>query len=372
MDIQWGNKKYQVIDKPTPHIVMNALDLKPKIPGRWGLKTDKVPKACTMDVLHLSAYKGCTVGCEFCSLPAFRGYGLLMYKHGVSVVFEDYDKYVLDKLVSARMVHTFDFGADADAFMEVNDKYHLTEKTMMVLNRFEVPFTVTSKLRYPDGAIDLLAENEANWAQISVVRLDDKSIDLIADNVSRLKKAGVPVTARVQPYIIGYSNPLDELIPALKKLGFDQIVFGFLRAPMGRGKRLLKKYSEGNEYDLEEVYTEKYPGYWQVHQCLQEAFLMNLKSLCQVEGLPLGLCDVYAKDHQGKIISLQPKYGSCKSCECVNGYAYVKKPGEGIFKKVEKCCGNCLLCVSPACGVPEFAESVVADINLYQKMSKRY
>lgn len=371
MEIQWGNKMYQVIKEPTPHIVMDALEVKPKIPGRWGLKTDQVPKACTMDVLHLSAYKGCTVDCPFCSLPSYRGYGLLKHKYGASVVFENYDTYVLQKLVEARLVHTFDFGADADAFMPLNDCYHITEKTMKVLNYFGVPFTVTSKVTYPDEAIEQLAQNEANWAQISVVRLDKGSIDQLADNLTRLKVAGVRVTARVQPYIIGYSNPINEFIPALKELGFDQVVFGFLRAPMGRGKKLLQLYSKGNDYNLEDLYTEKYPGYWQVDDRVQWSYLKQVRAACDGVGLNLGLCDTYAKDEQGKIHSLQPEFGSCASCECVNSYAYVKKPGDTKFTRVERCCGNCLLCTSPACGVPEFAQSVMADLDGYQRLAKR-
>lgn len=372
MKVPWGSKEYVVVEEPTPHIVIDALESKPTIPGRWGLKSDTVPKACTMDVLHLAPYKGCTVGCAFCSLPQYRGYNLLYNKHGVSVVLENYDLHLEQQLKSARIVHTFDFGADADVFMAVNDRYKVTQKTMQVLNKFKAPFTVTSKCRFPDDAIELIAEQPESWAQISVVTLDDETVALLKDNMKRLKAAGVKVTARVQPYVLGVSPNITDMLGVIKAFKFDQVVFGLLRAPMGKGRKLLDLYNQDNEYDLNKIYHEKYPGYWQMDNKLQRAILAEAKEACADLGLKLGLCDVYEKQKDDSILSLQPEYGTCKSCECVNGYAYVKAPGAEVFTKVKGCPGNCLLCVeNPPCGVPEFSASVVSNLSGYQRLVKK-
>lgn len=369
--VTWGSREFDVIEKPTPHILIDAMERKPDITGRWGLKTDKVPKACTIDVLHLAPYKGCTVGCEFCSLPQYRGYNLLQYQHGVSVVFDRYDEWLDYKLAQAKFVHTFDFGADADIFMEVNDKYKLAEKCMSVLNNYNVPFSVTSKCRFPDAAIEELAKNRDSWAQISIVTLDPPDVEALADNMNRLKKAGVRVTARVQPYILGHSPLVGDMLGALKALGFDNIVFGFLRAPMGRGKKLLERYSTPEGFNLVDLYHEKFPGYWQLDTAIQRKILRQVKSACEKYKLKLGLCDVYEKRDDGSIVSLQSEFGSCQSCECVNGYAYIKRPGADVFSKVKGCPGNCLLCPEdPPCGVPEFAASVMTNIDGYQRLAK--
>ena len=368
--VTWGSKEYEVQEDPTPHIVIDALTHSSlTIPGRWGLKDGNPPKACTMDVLHLAPYKGCTVDCSYCSLPRFRGYNVLKYQQGISVVFDNYDRWVDQQLQTARIVHTFDFGADADVFMAVNDRYHMTEKTMYVLNKFGVPFTVTSKCRYPDEAIIHLAVNKNSWAQISVAKIgSDAERAAVQDNVTRLKAAKVKVTVRIQPYILGYSNPLAELIPLVKDIEFDNVVFGFLRAPMSLGRKQFVAYQAGNPFNLSEMYNITAPGYWQLDTKISREVLDQLRILCKDNGLKLGLCDVYERSGD-TFRSLQSEYGTCASCECVNGYAWVRLPDKDKFTIVHGCPGNCLNCrPDPPCGVPEFSASVVTDLKGYQKL----
>jgi DNA repair photolyase len=372
--VPWGSKEYDVIEKPVPHIVISALENRPTVPGRWGLKTDTVPKACTMDVLHLSPYKGCTVGCEFCSLPQYRGFNLLYSKHGVSVAFEDYDAYIFDLLDKARFVHTFDFGADADALMELEGEYHMTERTLRVLNRFGVPATITSKCRWPESVITELSKNSHSWAQISITGMETiAEVEAIAKDASRIKSAGLKLTARLQPYVVGVSSPLYIMVPMIKQMGFDSLVFGFLRAPMGKGRKLLESLTaRAKDVNLVDLYHEKYPGYWQIDQNTSINYLTELQEQCRLSDINLGLCDVYCKDEDGAIQSMQPLFGSCRSCECQNGYGWVKLPNDKTFTKVVGCPGNCLLCDEerPACGIREFAQSTMADINKYQKLFK--
>ena len=366
--IPWGNNTYEVVEHPTPHILLDAFKVKPNIPGRWGLKSDNPPKACTMEVLHLSAYKGCTINCRFCSLPQYRGYGLLMHQYGVSVVFENYDQYVREGLSNSAIVHTFDFGADADAFMSLNNEYQLTEKTMSVLNDFGVPFTVTSKAAFTTEGINQLKRNPDNWAQISIY--GEHQMDRIVYNMKLLTAAGIKVTARIQPYIPGFSPPIPSLIELIKDLGFSQVVFGILRAPNGKGKKLLEHYSMVGSFDLVNLYSESMPGYKQLNKGTQDCLLNEVKKYCELYQLPLGLCDEYQKQFDGSIVSLQSKYGTCESCECVNSYAYVQTT-PGKFKKVSGCSGNCLSCTDNKCGVPEFAASIRTDIKGYQKLLLR-
>lgn len=377
MKVQWGNAEYEVIDKPTPHIVLDALKVRPSFPGRWSTKTCKVPKACTMDVLHLAPYKGCTVGCKFCSLPAFRGYNLLKHQHGVSVVFENLAEHLAQSLAKAKIAHTFDFGADADPLMPLEDKYHITEQCMCILNAYGVPFTCTTKLRYSPAIAKQLAFHPKSWAQMSIVTLDQVTKTRLEDNIRILKEAKVRrFVVRFQPYILGMSPDIPEAIAYLASVGVKFLVFGFLRAPMGKGRKMLEEFTEGNKhhrgnnYDLVELYHEAYPGYWQIDQGVQRLLLAQLKESCIKHDVDFGLCDVYERNKEGKFVSLQPEYGTLDSCECCNSHLYVKDPKTQRFEMVPKCPGNCLLCneENPPCGIPEFARSIVADLTKYNRL----
>lgn len=378
--VTWGNKQYKVLQKPSRHIRINALDNKPTISARWNLKKDNPPKACTCDMIHLAPYKGCTIDCSFCSLPRYRGFGVLKSKHDVSVVFDKYDEYVDSWIKKCHFLHTFDFGADADVFMDINRRYHMTEKTMSVLNKWGVPFTVTTKGHYTDWAIDELSQNPNSWAQISVVTADEAirkqlipgeegaTIDQIGADVEALKFSGVHVTARVQPYIYGLSEPPKKLIKMIKNMGFDSVVFGLMRAPMGAGKKLLEKYSELSGYGLVDLYSEKTPGYWQIPDETALKILTDVKKACDHYGLEIGICDVYTKGQNGKYKSMQKQFGSCTSCETVNSYGYCRGQNDDKFKQVENCIGNCMYCKSSPCGNHQFYSSVQYQIKDYAKL----
>ena len=375
--IKWGSKEYEVFTKPTKHIIIDALETKPTISARWNTKKDNPPKACTCDMIHLTPYKGCTVNCDFCSLPRYRGFGVLKSKHGVSVVFDNYDKYVDQEISKCNFLHTFDFGADADVFMAVNKHYHMAEKTMSVLNKWGIPFSVSTKGVFTDWAVEELAENTNSWAQISVITNDEKkrkqiisgedgaTIDEIIDNVYRLKTAGVHVTARLQPFIPYISENPKVLIPWLKSVGFDGVVFGLLRAPMGAGKNLLSKYSSLSGRDYGKLFSQKTPAYWQIPDALMHKIIRQTRRLCDENGLSFGLCDMY-EDTSNGYVSLQEQYGSCTACETVNCYGYIKDGDR--FKKVPKCIGNCLVCNNSPCGYPQFYESVKYTIKDYARL----
>lgn len=376
--ISWGSKEYKVYSKPTKHIRIDAFENKPSISARWNVKSDNPPKACTCDMIHLTPYKGCTINCSFCSLPRTRGFGILKSRDGISVVFENYDAYVDEQISKCNFLHTFDFGADADAFMDLNRRYHMTEKTMQVLNKWGLPFSVTTKGVFTDWAVEELSKNPHSWAQMSIVTTDEElrkqiilgsdgaTVEQIKDNVRRLKEAGVHITARVQPYIHGLSEKPERLIASIADMGFDSVVFGFMRAPMGAGKKLLDYYGELSQKDFTKLYTTKTPGYWQIPDSLALKILERVRNACDKYKLPLGLCDVYIKDGDGQYKSLQREFGTCRACETVNAYGYRRNGNK--FERVKKCIGNCLYCKNSSCGHPQFYTSVKYTIKDYAKL----
>lgn len=377
--IEWGSKTYKVFTKPNKHIVIDAMEAKPTISARWNLKSDNPPKACTCDMIHLTPYKNCTIDCSFCSLPRYRGYGLLKSKEGISVVFDNYDEYLDQEIAKCTFLHTFDFGADADSFMALNKRYHMSEKTMAVLNKWGLPFSVSTKGVFTDWAIEELAKNKHSWAQISVITMDETkrkqiipgddgaTIDQIIDNVKRLKAAGVHVTARLQPFIPYISENPKIFIPWLKSVGFDSVIFGLLRAPMGAGKKLLNKYTEMSGHPFDELFSNRTPGYWQIPDELLHKILKQARKVCDENDIKFGLCDVYAKTETG-YESLQPIYGNCTACETVNAYGYIRV--DDTFKRVKHCLGNCLLCNGKPCGHEQFPASVKYTISDYKKLKQ--
>lgn len=376
--ITWGSKEYRVYEKPTRHIRIDAFENKPSISARWNVKSDNPPKACTCDMIHLTPYKGCTIDCSFCSLPRIRGFGILKSHDSVSVVFENYPEYLDEWISKCHFLHTFDFGADADVFMDLNRRYHVTEKTMQVLNKWNLPFSVTTKGVYTDWAIEEIAKNPFSWAQMSVITTDEDlrkqiipgadgaTIDQIRDNVKRLKKAGIHVTARVQPYIAGLVESPEKLIPKIVDMGFDSIVFGFMRAPMGAGKQLLEQYGELSGRDFTKIYSTKTPGYWQISDKRALKLLERVHDTCQKNKIPLGLCDVYIKNEDGQYESLQSKFGTYRACETRNSYGW-RRNGDR-FEKVQNCTGNCFYCSHSPCGHHEFYDSVKYSIRDYARL----
>lgn len=377
--IKWGNKEYKVYEKPTRHIVIDAFEVKPKISARWNLKSDNPPRACTCDMIHLAPYKNCTIDCSFCSLPRYRGYSVLKHKEGISIVFKNYAEYLDQHIERCNFLHTFDFSADADVFMAVNRRYHIAEKTMKVLNKWGLPFNVSTKGVFTEEAIEEISKNKHSWAQISVITMDEDkrkqiikgsdgaTIEQIKENVKKLKATGVnQVTARFQPFIPYISEKPKDMIPWLKSIGFDSVVFGIMRAPMSAGKVMLQEYSNISGHDFEKLYRFKTPGYWQISNKLLHKILTEARETCDKYGMKFGLCDTYEISKNGQYTNLQEVYGNCMACETVNCYGYKRKGDK--FIRVPKCIGNCLMCEESPCGYPQFFESVKYTIKNYESL----
>lgn len=375
----WAGKEFKNYKDPSPHIVMDALEVRPEIKGRWGLKDSNPPKACTCEMLHLAPYKNCNVGCAFCSIESVRGYGWFKHQKGYSVVFENYDEYVRQELEKTNFIHPFDFGADADVFMDLNDKYHLTEKTMRVLNEFHAPYSITTKGLFSKEAIVLMSLSEYSWAQFSMLSLKDNTnakfitnpapVKSVEKNIRQLKNRGVKVTVRIQPYIPYVTTYLALFISTLKDWGVDNIVLGTMRFPMSKGKDALNIYPGLmglSNTDFTKLFTEITPGYWQLPNLRIIQTVELAAKLCNQYGLKFGLCDTYVKGEDGKFISLQSKYGSHRSCECVRCYGFRKV--NGVFERIEKCPGTCMSCKKSNCGHREFFDSCQYTIKDYQRL----
>ena len=86
--IQWrtgsGLRTYDVIEAPTPHIL---IDSRKELHGWWRGKRE-----CTAERLLINPYNGCDVECFCCYARALPGYFQLFRRRGIATVCRDFDR----------------------------------------------------------------------------------------------------------------------------------------------------------------------------------------------------------------------------------------------------------------------------------------
>lgn len=380
VDVRWYGELKVIKGTKLPHVVLKPKD----IHGRWSTRNDNPPRQCIPDFLHLDPYAGCDSRCTFCSLPT-RGHNYLHDEDGrkIYVAYKDYPTYVYRSLHRLRLCHCLDLTASSDPFMGLEIDYHYTVDTIKVLKDLGLPVTVTTKRQVPQEAIDLIAGMPYSWLQFSVVTLDEgvrrklmpggASVTAIVDNIVRAKAAGIYVTARMQPWILGATSVRTAQL--LLELGVDHIIMGFLRIPKHVGHKMYSIIDKACGVDLKPAYTEKMPGYWCASTTLRRMELDRILELTERYKKTFAVCEEY--DLTGPDpVSLMDEYRTSRSCEGMSVPLHVRLDGDDVFSPLPMCDGNCLICseekAKAICRVPEFYRTGTYQISSYRRFSKRW
>lgn len=368
MFVNVKGKKYQVIKKPHPHILVSS---KKKLHGWWQGKRE-----CTSERFLINPYNGCFFDCFFCYSNSFWGYFNLFYKSKIIAVFKDYHKEVSNQLDKINFASCGYLSPVTDPFQPLENKYRLSEKIIYEFVKRNIPIEFITKSIIPDVVINLLKKQKHSFGQISILTLNEKiykklipkgiSLSKIISNFYKLKENNIFSVCRIDPIIPYITDDLSEiynLIKKVKQIGAGHIVASSLDIPFklkGRIINFITSFSPKLKSKYIKLYTEKISNGLHADSEYRRKLFSNIKKICSDIGISFSLCMEFEKDRNGIINGLNRYFMTSYNCEGIDipVYKRVKDSNgdsKGWFDEMEECSstgkGNCLSCRSKACGI---------------------
>jgi DNA repair photolyase len=377
-----GPAAYDVIEAPTPHILV---DSRKELHGWWRGKRE-----CTAERLLINPYNGCTVGCFCCYARALPGYFQLFRQQGVVTVCRDFDQIVARQLDCIAVASCGYLSPATDPFQPLENRYHLSESIITEFVRRNIPVEFITKCRIPPGIVDLIRQQKHSFGQVSILTPSEDlrrrlmaggaDTEQLFGNLISLAAAGIHTVCRIDPIIplvTDEGNDLRALIQRAVGSGARHIVASIMDVPRRIAGHIfghLESLRPGLGIRLRSLYGESIDGSLHANLDYRRRIFSLLRRECDLAGVTFALCMEYRLDN-GRPVGLNREYASSVNCEGTDIPVYIRNANR--FQPAADCNGACLVCQDPICGIEDLAmgrpETVRRDFTLrdYRRWSRR-
>lgn len=361
--LRWGGveKGYQILSEPVPHILVKS---RKEIHGWWPGKRE-----CTGERMLINPYNGCTFNCFFCYARGFRGYFPLFRGKGIVTVFQDFDRVVAEQLDSLQVASTGYLSPVTDPFQPINNRYRISEKIIREFVTRNLPIEFITKGKVSDEVLDLIKTQKHSFGQVTILTLNEELRKILVpggaptaelwNNFRRMSQKRIFTVARLDPIFPYLTDNRQQLINIISRAideGANHVVVSCLDIPSSLVADIFNylRYSFGSGlvYDYQRLYCENINGYLHADINYRKNLFNFLRSTCEKKGITFALCMEYERVGN-QVRGLNQEFMSSINCEGVNIPIYIRK--NDMFQPATDCCGACLFCTEPACGIPELA-----------------
>ena len=377
-----NKKKYQVIEKPQPHILVPT---KKELHGWWPGKRE-----CTAERLLINPYNGCGIGCFFCYTLSFPGYFQLFREKGIITVAKDFDQVIAQQLDSIDVASCGYLSPVTDPFQPLDEYYQLSQRIIQVFIKRNIPIEFITKAKIPPDIIEIMKNQKHSFGQVSILtpREDLRKMlvpggaetnDLF-ENIKRLSENGVFSVCRIDPifpYITDKTKDLKEIIEKAKDSGCTHIVASCFDIPFKIFDNIIenidKKFGVRVKWDYRKLYKERIDNYLHADIDYRKKIFDKLRNICERKNLTFALCMEYEMT-DGKPRGLNAEFMSSINCEGIDIPVYIRKNDK--FYPATDCKGNCLSCTTARCGITDLAmgkegSKISWKLKDYRRWSKK-
>ena len=205
---------------------------------------------CLRQLPTINVTQGCAIGCGYCYIQGYPDYPgkdrVVLYENTADLVREELAR----KRRKPRRVY---FSPSSDAFQNVPEVQEVSFETMRVLLDAGVEVAFLTKGFVGGRFVELFARApHLTFAQVGITTLQDGLSARIEPNaaspaqrldaIASLARAGVSVTARLDPLIPDVTDTRESVVPllsALRRVGVSAAAasYLFLRPQFARGGR---------------------------------------------------------------------------------------------------------------------------------------
>lgn len=289
---------------------------------------------CSMP-LAMDTYNKCSYNCLYCFALSpqvrhhLRNTGLPTEKDVSSVNPKRVKKLFLNclndepKTIAEKQMYpyiknrvTMQWNGLADGFDEYERKYGVTLELLEFFDEIDYPLSLGTKATWwttDDRYMDIMQRHTDDWhMKFSINTLDEYKASIIEEGcptpkerleaLGRIANLGMPVTLRLRPYIIGYSDDYPKLIHEASKKGADSVVTEFLCIDSNATKEVKKRYDRISKvvgYDICKFYKKHSKGgtYLRLNYQIKKPVIKNMKKVAHKNRMRFYVSDA---DHKEK------------------------------------------------------------------------
>ncbi|MFN4226808.1 MAG: radical SAM protein [Candidatus Ratteibacteria bacterium] len=331
-------------------------------------------RECVSERVLLNPYIGCEVGCFFCYALSYPGNFQRARKEKIIFVYENFVENLEEQIERIDIAFCGYLSPVTEPFQSIESIYHLTERTIDLFIKKNIPIEFVTKEKIPDSIIEKIKTNFHSFGQITILtpyeelrqKLMKKGAktDQLFKNIENLSKKGIYCVCRIDPIIPFITDNKKDLTLLIKKaldIGAKHIVASIMDIPIAIKNDILNyiqsEFGTEIRQKIEKLYCEKI-GMW-LHADInyRKDIFSFLRETCDKFKITFALCMEYEKKN-GKIIGLNKEFMSSKNCEGIDIPIYFRKGNKFL---PFTCKGDCLKCKDAECGIIELAQGNKED-----------
>lgn len=210
---------------------------------------------------------------------------------------------------------TMQWGGMADGFDTTEEVYGVSLELLRFFDEIDYPLSISTKgvfFTRDERYMSLIRKHKHNWHfKVSIITLDEERSRIMeqfcpsplerVDAIKRLSDAGVHVTLRLRPYIIGLSDDYPLLIRKAYEAGADSVTTEFFCLEMRANDELKHKYDIMSKllgYDIYAYYRKHSTGsgYLRLNYGLKRKVILDMRRLAHKYKMRFYVSDAHHKE----------------------------------------------------------------------------
>ncbi len=226
------------------------------------------------------------------------------------------------------------WGALADQFDQYEKRHGLTLDLLRFFDKIDYPLSFSTKSVWwtkDERYMELVRRHAHNWHfKVSIITDDPAKARKIErgvpkpderiEAIRRLSEAGVHVTLRLRPYIIGASDDWRNLLSKAANAGADSVSTEFFCLEIRADEALKARYAKMSEvvgFDILEFYktNSKQKGYKRLSEGIKRPILTAMRDEARRLGMRFHVSDAHCRDLNDGVncCGVPPDWNYCRN-----------------------------------------------------------
>lgn len=257
------------------------------------------------------------------------------------------------------------WGGLADEFDEWERRFGVTLELLRYFDKIDYPLSFSTKAAWwteDERYMSLFKRHAHNWhVKISIITADETRARIVEKGVpspqerfaaiKRLADAGIHVTLRLRPFIIGVSNDYAEVIRLAHEAGADSVTTEFFCMESRAQEDLKDRYKEISKvcgFDIYEFYMKNsyQAGYKRLNRSIKAPIIHDMQQIAHSYGMRFHVSDCFCRECNDAMncCGVPPEWNASQHGHIGNAVLIAKEKGEvrwsDIAKDVEKYFGD--------------------------------
>ena len=241
------------------------------------------------------------------------------------------------------------WGGLADEFDEWERRFGVTLELLRYFDKIDYPLSFSTKAAWwteDERYMELFRRHAHNWhVKISIITSNEEKARIIEKGVPtpaerfaamrRLADAGIHVTLRLRPFIIGVSNDYAETIALAHEAGADSVTTEFFCMESRAQDDLKERYKEISRvcgFDIWEFYMKNsaQAGYKRLNRAVKSPYIHDMQKIAHSFGMRFHVSDCYCRECNDAMncCGVPPEWNASQHGHIGNAVLLAKETGE--------------------------------------------